>query len=301
MDFDVVLGIDSASFSAGVDKLNKDPKTHAAFFKGDYRNDTVSGTWEVEGKSPAFEFRPPDPARWRQSVNAKGEHPTGDPPTGNVFVLAIPKLRLVFTIDGAQADLAPGVEFYGQAALADGTLSITPLSIWADPSTMSTAEKAIVNGLILPKVYDKLGPVLSGHKVPPQTITIGDLGFTLTVVEVLITGGRLVIVTTGDTSTAVPLPGEWPAKPVFAVVNRAYAQRLATEVARANRNKTLYDGTEKNDRAKLTVHAVLASVDDIAIDKDDATVWSGALDVAFDAVASYLGIPCAFKKSSDSL
>lgn len=302
MDFDVVLGIDSASFSAGVDQLNKDPKAHDTFFKGEYQDGLASGTWEVVGQSPAFKFEPPTAEKWRDSIGPDGNPPPGPPPTDNVFFLSIPSLHLKITIDDTGLpDVYPAVEFYARAVLDHGTASLTPLAVWADESKMTTAEKSTVNGIILPKVFKTLGAVLSGHKIAPQTITVDEIVLTLTAAGILVADTHLVVVAKGDTSTAVPLPSTWPAKPVFAIVNRTYAEHLAASAAAAHKNTTLYDNTVKNTGASLSVKAVLVSVDDITIDQDDATSWSGDLNVAFDATASAIGVGCALKKSSDSL
>lgn len=299
MDFDVVFGIDATSFSAGVDELNK--KKHDAFFKGVYGNSDVSGTWEVVDRSPVFGFQAPTAAKWHDSVDGAGGHPTGDPPTDNVFVLVVPELHLVFTDDGAPADLTPGIEFYGQFALADGTASLTPLAIWADPSTLSDSDKWVMEHLILPNVFKKLGDVLKAHEIAPQKITVGGNEIELTTTHALITGTHLVVVATADTGTAQGVPTAWPTQPVFAIINRDFAQHLAQATAGASQNKTVYDSTKSNSKAAFQAKAVVHSVKDIKVDPSDATSWSAALDVAFDASASLLGQKCALKKSSDSL
>ncbi|GAA1304150.1 hypothetical protein [Saccharothrix xinjiangensis] len=302
MDFDVVLGIDSASFSAGVDQLNKDPKSHDEFFKGEYEGNNAQGTWEVVDQSPAFEFRPPTADKWQGSIGPDGRHPTGDPPTDNVFLLSIPSLRLDATIGGqALPEVSPAVEFYARAVLDSGTASLTPLAIWADESQLSAAEKAIVNGIVLPQVFQKLSTVLSGHAVPPQKITFGGSTLELTLAAVLVTDSHLVVVATADTSTATTLPSAWPDQPVFAIVNHDFAQHLAASAAEAHKGVTLLDEQSSNAAASLSAKAVLNSVDDIAINQGDATSWSAALDVSFDVSASVLGAKCALKKSSDSL
>ncbi|WP_148088635.1 hypothetical protein [Saccharothrix texasensis] len=302
MDFDVVFGIDSASFSAGVDRLNQDQKTHAALFRGDYRDDHASGTWEVTGQSPEFEFQSPSVDKWQGSIGPDGKHPTGDPPTDNVLTLSIPSLELAVTIDGsALPTVSPAVEFYTRLALADGTASLTPLAVWADQSNLTPAEKSIIDRLILPQVFLQLGTVLSGHAIAPQTADVVGSQVTFTATEALITGTHLVVVATADTGTAQPVPEAWPAQPVFAVINRVFAQHIAQSAADAHKNTVVYDKTDSGGGVSFSAKAVVKSIDKVTIDKSDATSWSASLDVAFDASASMLGNKCALKKSSDSL
>lgn len=312
--FDVVLGIDSASFSAGVAELyntkdkkdEKDRKPYDTFFTGEYKDDNVEGTWAVIGKdAPAFAFEAPTMDKWRESIDKDGQHPAdGDLPAENVFVLKIPSLQMAIT---SLPTVSPEVQFYGQVTLTTdptshtSTVSLTPLAIWADESQLED-EKPIVNGLILPEVFTKLGEVLEGHKVPSRKLTYGQVAVELTLVDVLVIDTHLIVVATAGTSTAAALPSKWPAKPVFALVNRKFAEYLAAQVAAQNKNKTLYDKPdEKNKVASLSAKAVLASVDNITIGSTDATSWSGDLDVSFDVSARLLGSSCALKKSSDSL
>jgi hypothetical protein len=302
MDFDVVFGIDSASFSTGVDQLNQDQGTHDAWFKGDYRDDHSSGTWEVTGPSPEFEFQSPSADKWPASIGPDGKHPTGDPPTDNVLTLSIPSLELAITIDGsALPTVSPAVEFYARLSLADGTASLTPLAVWADQSGLTAAEKTLIDRVILPKVFQQLGTVLSGHAVAPQTVDVAGAQVAFTATEALITDTHLVVVATADTGTAQAVPRAWPTQPVFVIVNRALAQHVAQTTADAHKNTVVYDKTDSGGGVSFSAKAVVNSIDGVTIDESDATSWSASLDVSFDASASMLGSKCALKKSSDSL
>ncbi|MBY8858552.1 hypothetical protein K7711_18885 [Nocardia sp. CA2R105] len=306
--FDVVLGIDSASFSAGIAELYNAPdkKAYDAFFQGEYQGQGVEGTWAVVGDAPDFRFEAPTLEKWRDSVDKNGQHPPdGDLPADNVFVLSIPSLQMAVT---KLPTVSPEVEFYGQVTLTTDsesntpTVSLTPLAVWADESQLGQA-KPFVNGIILPQVFKKLATVLEGHEIPSQQFPFGQTTLELTIVGVLITDTHLIVVATDGDTTAVAVPSAWPTDPVFAIVNRGYALNLAQQAAAANKNKTLYDkqpdGTNKT--ASLAAKAVLASVDDITVSSTDATSWSGELNVSFDVSATVLGSTCALKKAGNNI
>ncbi|QQQ73407.1 hypothetical protein IOD16_19050 [Saccharothrix sp. 6-C] len=240
--------------------------------------------------------------KWQGSIGPDGKHPTGDPPTGNVLTLSIPSLELAITIDGSPLPtVSPAVEFYGRLALADGTASLTPLAVWADQSKLTGPEKSIIDRLILPQVFLRLGAVLSGHAIAPQTVDVIGTKVKFTATDALITATHLVVVAKADTRTAQAVPKTWPTQPVFVLVSRAFAEHVAQTTADAHKNTVVYNKSDSGGGASFSAKAVLNSIDKIRIDQSDATSWSASLAVSFDASASVLGNKCALKKSSDSI
>lgn len=310
-DFDLAIGLDRASLNTGISELHG--KHHDALFKGSeskpFNGQQAVATWDVKS-APTVTLGPPSQEEWNKATDAHGRKPPANPlPQGNVLHLTLNKTDFSIAYGTAHplSVTDKNIDIYASVSVPDGKLAVTLLAIQLDTTGMKQWDEFFLQKLVVPNLLTSGSNALSQLTIPTQEL----FGTKLQLVpdRALVTGTHLVLGAAANiegNTTPDPLPTDfrWPDKPLWALFSR----RLTTWVLN---NALRQEVVGKPQHYAHTQGIITVSVDyrlrsyqNLTLDPARLTAGSAALDMAYDAKVSVLGIDpdkCALFSASKGM
>ncbi len=269
-NFDAAAGISVASVNGALAGFysSASAKTPFAYpFQGSETKTianigVVTFTWTFNA-APTVAFGPPSLDIWNASLAANGNTNgvDGNPlPNGAVVQLMIPDLSVGYSIDsGAQVTGdAKNLGAYAALAFPSGEVDETLVGLTIDESAFSAWDKAIFNGLLVPKIYELAAAALGVINIPQLAWN----GVQLTPPSIWMAGDQLLaaaVLTTNPQPIDVT-GATWPTDPLFVLASQSLLNAaLAAGVAPYQHN-TFGDSGDYNSLADWSYTGMLQSL-----------------------------------------
>ncbi|MFJ1791640.1 hypothetical protein [Kitasatospora griseola] len=295
-DFDLAVGIDSASLEAGVGELHR--RHRDTLFKG-HDVQIIKGTevtldWIVKS-APTVVLGPPSQQDWGKATDVNGKKPPSGPlPEGNVLRITLCSTDVTLTYGQAKSVSVTNkdIDVYARLSVAGGRIAVTILAVRLDTAGMAVWDVFVVEKIVLPNLIKAGSNALSQLAIPTQELFEAKLEVVPN--RVLVTGSHLILAANANIggSTApdhLAADFTWPDKPLWVLFSR----RLLTWVL----DVTLQSAVNRTQNCKKDFGVITVSVDfklrsyqDLAIDPEKLTSASAKLDMCYDARVSVLSI-----------
>lgn len=269
-NFDAAAGIDETSLNGLLASFYQSAAASSPpafpFGGSDTRNidgiGEVTLTWSF-GAAPTLAFGPPTLDVWNASLDAKGNTngQDGNPLPANPAVqLLIPTLTVGYTV-GTQPPVGGqtnNLGLYATLAFPAGEVDVTLLGLTIDESDFSAWDKAIFNGVLVPKLFALAADMLGVIHIP----TLSWQGVTLNPLQIWMAGNQLLAAATQTTnSNPLDVSGvTWPTDPVFVLASNGLINAALAAGLQPYQNHTFSNSGEFKDLANWNYSGTLKSV-----------------------------------------
>ncbi len=285
-NFDIGICIDQTTLSGVIAALYARPSLKSQLFSGRQTiaimgvNLTVG--WDVQ-QAPTVSLNPPSAQQWQNAVKSDGSVPQ---PVENAFLVQFSQVRVEKQPDSGGA-MATTTSFAAicTVSLTNNALTITPMAVVIDLSQASEFDQVMYRMLIIPRVLNLVGTVLSGQQLPD----IDFQGTRFGAAVLTVGNGQLTVVANlaGQPAPAAPAPDRLPGGPFSILLSPQAMQQIANRGTRDLQGKTTgTSGSQSfgigtaNYRANVRLDHVSATVS-----PGDPTTVNAAVGVAVSASA----------------
>jgi hypothetical protein len=211
-------------------------------------------------------------------------------------VLTFPKFAAQLALGTAKpvSGTADDVRVFCTLAVADGSVTLDPVSIWLDESRMAGIDRLILNQM-LKKVLRKVEALLAGLKIPPLSFSKEGITVELTPPVAGIADGKLVAAVCLKSNGQPDLGGAaWPAKALFALVSGGAITAIARQALDAKVVNKEHHASGSITGASWSATAKCNSAA-VTSDATDRTKLSAKIGFGLSAELKPLGVggPCA--------
>lgn len=252
--FDVSICIDESTLNGIVASLYGRPSFRSKLFSGNQPiqiagvNATVG--WSVEAP-PLVSLNAPTKAQWDASVKKDG---TLTAPIAPAIVVHIPQIKVQKTASGSVMETTTSFDAICTVRLSQNSITIEPLAVVIDLTQASKIDKVIYDKILIPRILDMVGTMLSGRQLPNiqfQGVSFGPF--------VLAAGNGLLAVAANLAGKPVPQSpaiGSLPRGRFSVLMSPETMQLLADQGTRSLQGKsTGASGSQSFGIGKASYHA----------------------------------------------
>ncbi|WP_424101141.1 hypothetical protein [Moorena producens] len=167
-NFDIAIGLSANSVNSILAALFADSTAKAKFFRGIYSEDiagkgTVYSSYEVNA-APTVTLAAPDQASWDAAIKQTKDQPL---PTENCFQIHFSSISGTISIDNGSPVNGEGqLDVYMTAAMSNGVLSLDPLAVYMDTSSLSQFDKWLIPNVLAPAALEMASKIMDTIKLP---------------------------------------------------------------------------------------------------------------------------------------
>lgn len=298
--FDIAVCIDEVTLNKIAASLFGRQSLRGKLFSGS-QSILIAGVnasvgWSIEAP-PLVSLNPPTPAQWAASVKKDG---TALQPAENAFLVHIPHIKVQKSASGGVTEADTSFDAICTASLVQNAITIVPLAVVIDLSQASKIDKVIYDKILIPRVLDMVGSMLSGRQLP----NIDFQGATFGPFVIAVGGGLLAAAAnaSGKPAPQTPSIGSLPKGRFSVLMSPETMQTLANKGTSSLQGKsTGASGSQSfgigkaNYSANVRLNSVSASVSPSDLTSVNASIGvqvsAGAgidvLSVITDAFSSY--------------
>jgi len=224
--YDLVIGMDQSCVNKMITSLYSRQTLRDKLFAGDKTTDIlgteIKVSWRVES-APIVSLDAPSSDQWNKAIKSNGNVQA---PIDNAFLVHMKQLRLTQSQQngGSNLETTTALSIICHMSINEKKLYISPMAVIVDLSSASESDKLIYKSIIIPKVLDMAGQMLSGEQLPKINYQGLQTGTPL----LAIGNGRLVAVANleGGSDPATPTAADFPNETFYTLFSRHALQNI---------------------------------------------------------------------------